>query len=86
MNDVAKWMADQIKEPYRVLDQGIAAYRIRDDFGSDFTYLNANGNLAIAQSVLKEFNKITAKDVVWSRSERHWRLRRDHDLPGRQQP
>jgi hypothetical protein len=67
------------------LYQADAAFEIEERFGSEFVYVNDNGNLAISRKVLAEFRELTADIVVWERGERLWRLREAHDQPGRQQ-
>jgi hypothetical protein len=67
------------------LYQDVAASEIASRFGDEFTYINENGNLAIQQAVLRQFNKATPESVVWERGQRMWRKREDYDLPGRQQ-
>ncbi len=81
--DVAQWMYDQVQKGS--LYQDDAVWKIRKKFGKDFAYDNANGNLAINKAVLKEFNALSKKDVVWSRGERLWRMRTPKDKPGRAQ-
>jgi uncharacterized protein DUF6953 len=63
------------------LDQEDAAYGIEEKFGAGFVYLNDNGNPAIDRRVLTEFRKLSGDGVVWSRSERMWRLRDPYDDP-----
>ena len=82
--DVATWMAEQVKDGDLMYQETIV-YDIDEKFGDEFTYINDNGNMAISKNVLKEFNKLTANTVVWLRSDRAWRLREEHDDPGRQQ-
>lgn len=77
-------MADQLRESHW-LYQDQTVYKIRDLFGEAFTYLNANGNLAIGKDVLREFRKLTDDVVVWERGARAWRLRGPHDQKRRQQ-
>lgn len=82
--EAAQWMVDELANR-RVLDQEHAAYQLHR-LDATLTYQNDNGNLAISKDVLKEFNRLTSGgDVVWSRSERHWRQRRPYDKPGRMQ-
>lgn len=83
--EVATWMVEELKSG-RILYQQVAAAQIHDRFGKEFTYHNKNGNLAITKSVLDAFSRLTGDDVVWSRSQRFWRLREKWDRPGRQQP
>lgn len=83
--DVAAWMASELRQN-GALHQETAVGEIASRFGDEFTRINANGNTAIQKNVLDAFNKLTAADVVWIRSERMWRKREDYDTPGRQQP
>ncbi|MGG7056480.1 DUF6953 family protein [Nitrosomonas sp. ANs5] len=82
--DVAQWMLDEINNG-NYLYQEQAAYTIFEMFGDDFVYYNDNGNLAIEKKVLNAFRTLTDDSVVWSRSEKMWRLREDYDEPGRMQ-
>jgi hypothetical protein len=82
--DVAAWMME-ILQAKKELYQEETVYNIHKRFGDKFTYINGNGNLAIAKGILTEFNKISGADVVWSRGARFWRFREKYDKPGRQQ-
>jgi hypothetical protein len=82
--DVARWMLAQMRASGS-LYQGDAAGRITEIFGDEFTYENANGNLAIGRDVLKTFRSLTENDSIWDRSERAWRPREDYDTPGKRQ-
>ena len=77
--DVAEYMKKQLDQQ-KYLYQEVIVYEIEAKFGSDFVYINENGNLAIGRNVLKEFRKITP-NVVWERGERCWRLREEYDEP-----
>lgn len=80
---VAEWMLAQI-ESNKWLDQGTTVYQIEKEFGEDFVYQNANGNLAISKSVLKNFRKISEGVVIWEKTEKSWRkLRNDEVYNGR---
>ncbi len=74
-------MADEVHEKRR-LDQWDAVQEIEKRFGEEHLYENENGNPAISRRALKEFRKLTP-DVVWERWDREWRLRAEHDEPGR---
>lgn len=80
--DAALWMVEQLKE-LQWLDQEHVAYHL-EEFASDLTYTNDNGNIGIDKRVLAEFNKLTP-DVVWSRGSRHWRQREEYDEPKKRQ-
>lgn len=82
--DIAKWMLSEIEKTGE-LYQEEAVDMIEEKFGEPYVYENENGNSAIANSVLTAFRKLSGDNIVWSRSERYWRGREDHDEPGRQQ-
>jgi len=75
-------MVEQLKD-LEWLDQDYVASHL-EEYASDLTYTNDNGNIGIDKRVLKEFNDLTP-DVVWSRGSRQWRYREDHDEPGKRQ-
>jgi hypothetical protein len=81
---VAAWMMQELQRRKNLYQEQVA-WDIKKLFGKSFVYDNENGNPAISKSVLKEFTKLTKKDVVWSRSDRFWRARQSSDKPGRQQ-
>jgi hypothetical protein len=80
--DAAQWMATTL-DAHEFLDQETAAFYLYEN-AEELTYINDAGGLAIVKPVLDEFRTLTP-NVVWSRSERHWRRREDHDEPGRTQ-
>lgn len=82
--EVASFMLTEIDKGMYVYQETIV-YQISSQFGSQFTYYNENGNLAISKEVLKAFRKISKDKVVWLRGDRAWRLRQASDRPGRQQ-
>jgi hypothetical protein len=79
---VAQWMAARLRAS-RVLYQADAAAEILGRFGDDVCRYNDQGNLCIAKAVLDEFKKLTKDEAVWSRSDKHWRLKDPTDGPGR---
>ena len=82
--NAAQWMLDELSKK-KILDQSDAAWQLTR-MDKSLTYENENGNLAIKKLVLKDFNNLTNdNNVVWSRSERHWRFREKSDSPGRMQ-
>jgi len=78
VNEIANWMLDELIRQH-ALYQNAIVYEIKDRFGEDFTYINANGNLAISLDLLSEFKKISNDKVIWDRRERCWRFREDHE-------
>jgi len=83
--EVAEWMAVEV-EREGLLIQKVAAFEIEKRFGKEFVYVNENGNRAINEEVLNEFDKLAPKEkVVWVRKARFWRKREPTDKAGRQQ-
>ncbi len=76
-NQVATYMAKQL-ENRKELYQEDVVYEIESMFGSEFVYINENGNPAIGRDVLKEFRKLTP-NAVWERGNRLWRIRESYD-------
>ena len=77
-------MLQALEESYSLYQENVV-HDIAMEFGEEFTYLNANGNLSIDKKVLREFRKLTEATVVWERSERMWRRRMESDPPGSRQ-
>ena len=84
VEQVAYWMLNEVHQR-GVLSQEVAAFEITSNFGQAFTYINANGSLAIQEDVLKLFRKLTEHSVVWEQEELYWRKRQQYDRPGRAQ-
>lgn len=82
--DVAKWMIKEL-DNQEILYPEWAVWEIQELFGNNFVSENENGNLSITKNVLKEFRKLTEREVVWMRSEKAWRrLYEDEEYEGRQ--
>lgn len=82
--DVAKWMIKEL-DNQEILYPEWAVWEIQELFGDNFVSENENGNLSISKNVLKEFRKLTEREVVWMRSEKAWRrLYEDEEYEGRQ--
>ena len=81
---VAEWMFKELKRVGK-LHQDTAVYEIAEKFGSQFTYDNKDGNLAIRIDILDAFRELTKDSVVWVQEDRYWRMRTPYDEPGRQQ-
>jgi hypothetical protein len=91
--DVAKRMLELLEDSdtgptmppkSKELDQQDAVNMIRKEFGEEFLYENANGNVAIDNRVLAEFRKLTKDTVVWEKSG-YWRKRTPRDPVGKRQ-
>lgn len=71
---IAEWMVEELKQE-TILSQEVVAHEISMLFGEEFTYTDANGNLAVDERVLREFRKLTENRVVAIGGERVWRLK-----------
>ncbi|HLO32695.1 MAG TPA: hypothetical protein VK249_26345 [Anaerolineales bacterium] len=71
---IAEWMLGELKQE-TILSQEVIAHEISLLFGEEFTYTNADGDLAIDERVLCEFRNLTEDMVVSIGGERVWRLK-----------
>lgn len=78
---VAQWMEAQVAE-HGVLYREEAVEMIYELFGEKFAPDSDNGNLSIADDVLKTFKSMTSETNVWSHGEKCWRRREADDEPG----
>lgn len=78
---VAKWLLAQIEAvaPRHAYQNQLVA-RIRKDFGTDWSYQNANGNWAISKEVLKEFGKLKYPNLQWHSGSQSWQVVSDEEL------
>lgn len=74
--DVANWMFEQFQNTNWLYQESIV-YKIKNEFGANFVYMNANGNYGISKEVLKHFRALTEGKAIWERAERAWRHLRD---------
>lgn len=80
---VAKWLLTQIEDvaPRHAYQSQLVA-KIRNEFGAEWSYQNANGNLAISKEVLKEFGKLKYPNLQWHRGSQTWQVVSDEVLAG----
>lgn len=71
---IAEWMLEELKRE-TILSQEVVAHEVSLLFGEEFTCINANGTLALDESVLLEFRKLAENMVVSIGGERVWRLK-----------
>jgi hypothetical protein len=71
---IAEWMLGELKQE-TILCQEVVAHEISLLYGEEFTYTNANGELAIDERVLREFRSLAGNTVVAVGGERVWRLK-----------
>jgi hypothetical protein len=71
---VAEWMLNELKRE-TILCHEVVVQEISMQFGEEFTYTNANGDLAIDERVLREFRDLTKDMNVTVKGERFWLLK-----------
>lgn len=82
--DVAEWMLDQFNNTHWLYQANIVL-KIKNQFGKEFVYHNAQGNWAIGKDVLTQFRKLTEGKAVWERGQRAWRhVHQSETYKGRQ--
>ncbi len=81
--DVAEFMLKQLEQE-KYLYQDDIVWKIEQEFGEPFFYINENGSYAISKGVLRVFKKLTP-NVVWDRREKCWRFREKYDEPIKRQ-
>jgi hypothetical protein len=73
--DVAMFMLRELQDKKRLYQENIV-HEIKNKFGSDFYYINENGNLAISKKVLNAFNKLKKQyDIEWDSYDKSWILK-----------
>jgi hypothetical protein len=72
-------MADRVNEFY--LPRETLALEIRKAFGDSFVVQTDAETWAVAQPVIKAFDKLTKETVVWVRGGQYWRRREPGDPP-----
>lgn len=71
--EVAEWMEAQVRER-GYLEQHAAVQEIESLFGEEFIE-EKGATRGVAARVLRKFNQLTGKSIVYARLSKHWRLR-----------
>ncbi len=71
---VAEWMLEELKNE-TILVQEVVAHEISLLYGEEFTYTDANGELAVDERVLSEFRSLAENMIISVGGERVWRLK-----------
>lgn len=71
VKDVAQYMLSELKKNGTLPQVGLADI-IKDKFGAEFVFETTHGTLTIDRLVIREFNKIKGKDVVWDKDGCCW--------------
>jgi hypothetical protein len=72
MQDVAKYMLEELEKNGVLYQEGLVN-TIKEKFGEQFIFANSYGTLSIDRVVIREFNKLKNKDVLWDKEEHCWR-------------
>ncbi len=80
---VAEWMVSELNRQ-GCLYQDDVDDRLVKTKHEDLLRENAEGSLVVGTKLLKEFRKLTEKDVVWVRTDFYWRFRVAEDDAGRE--
>jgi hypothetical protein len=81
--DAANWMVNQLEAEGCLYQEDVVDYLVRAN-ADNLLKENADGNLAIARSLLSAFKAATDTTVVWVRPDKYWRFRVPEDEPGRE--
>lgn len=71
--EIAQWLIHTIREngPRRTRQDQVVR-EIRERFGEEWSYRNANGNWAIDRRVLQQFQPLKDELIVWNRGDQSW--------------
>ncbi|HHN8303688.1 DUF6953 family protein [Morganella morganii] len=82
-NSIAYWMQSQLEKDGCLYQDDVVDFLVKN-VQESFLKENADGNLAIATSVLTAFKKINSGTVVWVKPDLYWRFRVPEDEEGRE--
>jgi len=71
IKDVVDYMLQEL-EKNGVLHQKGLVLIIKEKFGDQFVFTNSHGTLSIDRKVIREFNKVKSKDVLWNKESYCW--------------
>jgi len=72
IQDVAKYMLEELEKNGVLYQEGLVNI-IKEKFGEQFIFSNSYGTLSIDRVVIREFNKLKGKDVLWDKEECCWK-------------
>lgn len=81
-SDVADWMLQRLAKDGCLYQDDVVDFLVRSK-AEGFLRENSEGNQVLELSVLKAFESLTEKSVVWVRSDFYWRNRVAEDEDGR---
>ncbi|MGX9362240.1 DUF6953 family protein [Pantoea ananatis] len=81
--DVCTWMMSNLANDGCIYQQDVVDYLVKLD-SEHLLKENADGNLVLSTSVITQFRKLSANDVVWVKPDKYWRYRVPEDEEGRE--
>ena len=78
----AQWMFIKLKQDKCLYQDDVVDFIIKTK-NEVILKENSDGNLVLNRTVLNEFKKLTATDVVWVKADFYWRFRVKEDEVGR---
>ena len=71
VKDVAQYMLKELQKDGVLRQVGLVDI-IQEKFGDEFVFKTTHGTFTIDRLVIREFNKIKGKDVVWDKDGCCW--------------
>ena len=71
VKDVAEFMLKELNKKGTLPQVGLADI-IKEKFGDEFVFTTTHGTITIDRKVIREFNKIKGKDVLWDKDGCCW--------------
>ena len=72
VKEVAGFMLKELKKNGTLPQTGLVDI-IKEKFGDEFVFETTHGTLTIDRLVIREFNKIKGKDILWDKDRCCWR-------------
>ncbi len=72
IKNVVDYMLEEL-DKNGVLHQKDLVNIIKEKFGEQFVFTNSHGTLSIDRKVIREFNKVKSKDILWNKETYCWR-------------
>ncbi len=71
VKDVAQFMLKELNKKGSLPQVGLVDI-IKEKFGDEFVFETTHGTLTIDRKVIREFNKIKSKDIIWDKDGCCW--------------
>ena len=71
VKDVAQFMLKELNKKGSLPQVGLVDI-IKEKFGDEFVFETTHGTFTIDRKVIREFNKIKSKDIIWDKDGCSW--------------